>query len=257
MNILLLKLPRTGSTYLGELLDSHSRIRFANEFLNPFSQKQRLLSRGLLNHIKLDRPFRAHIQKKKCAALQGYLSCSSQRCVHGASLNPFKERLNAHDLAKLITDESRVIVLVRNNLLKQHVSALNVLAEKRSGAINPHQPYGGSPGSTERRFVIGLRDLESIGHLEQRRGRLLDLANSIDRPKLVLTYEDDINIPDRNLLTDKLADFLQLDINDGWKWGGAIKHVSGPFRKLVSDDLEAVIENFDEVRTWPQLQPYL
>ena len=257
MNILLLKLPRTGSTYLGTLLNSHNRIHFINEFLNPFSNKQRVLSHSLLSTLKLDRPLRARLPNRKCQALHSYLSSSSQHCVHGASLNPFKERLAADDLTQIVTDKSRVVVLVRNNLLKQCVSELSVLAEKKSGAVNPHQAYGGSSVSAKRRFVIGPQELERIRRREQLRERLLDLANSIDRPKLYLTYEDDINGSDKMPLINKLADFLQIDGNDGWKPDGLVKHESGLFRKLVSDDLEEVIENFDEVRNCPQLQPYL
>ena len=47
-NVLMVKLPRTGSTYLAYLLGSHPRISFHHEYLNPYAKRRKRLVSGPL-----------------------------------------------------------------------------------------------------------------------------------------------------------------------------------------------------------------
>lgn len=256
-NILMLKLPRTGSTYLAHLLSSHEQITFKHEFLNRFKGKQQLSVGGIWRLPVLRTLRHQRIRNQKCQALTSFLSAPGPTPCVGASLNPFKVSFHEAHLRRLVNDKTAIIVLTRTNLLKQHISHLNVLAEKQAGTERPYKSYNSDKSFADRTFFIGSEAIEEIEKLEGFRQTFMNMVESLPSRKLFLTYEDDINVPDKSATFSKLLDFLELPASPVWTAENADNNRDQHFHKLVRDDLRSVIENYEEVAQIDSMRQYL
>ena len=133
----------------------------------------------------------------------------------------------------------------------------NVKMEKATGAARPFEPYGERAESPKRQFSIDADAISKIRVLEKQRGALLGMSKSIDAPILPLTYDDDINTPDKHKTLEKLRDFLEINDSPAWQPGDCVKSRDQDYHKLVNDDLRSVIENYDEIAGLPDFQKYL
>jgi hypothetical protein len=253
----MVKLPRTGSTYLAYLLGSHSRISFHDEYLNRYAERRKRLVSGPLGIRGVRRIVGRAVDWAKWRGLEQLLTTSSESAVVGASINPFKEGLTEATLRQVVNPATRLIVLSRDNLLKQHVSHLNVLAEKEAGTIRPYKSYNEEGRVTDRRIHVGAEALAAIDWLERQRRGLFDIVASVDVPKLFLTYEEHINVTDKEPTLALLSEFLKVPIAPAWREDIRPVANAPKYHKLVSDDLRQVIENFDEIAAHAAMRKYL
>jgi hypothetical protein len=256
-NLLVLKLPRTGGAYLAHLLRRHQRISFHHEYLMPHARREELLLRGRLGWPVLRTATKVLLHRAKAKDLRRFLATSTESSLVGASIDPIAEGLGAAELRGLLNPGTRVIVLTRENPLKQYISILNVRAERDAGNPRPDKSYTDDGRMTERGFHIGREARGEIARLKRQRRELIQLSEALDAPVLPLTYEADINLTNPEPLLRSLASYL--DLGDPEAWMAALPLHSGAARyhKLVNDDLRRVIQNYDEVAADPRLMRYL
>lgn len=144
--------------------------------------------------------------------------------------------------------EPRVIVLKRKNVLKQAISALNArrLLEltKDSGRPRAHIATGDA-GVLEQLRAEKLRvDIDELAHMVKgitRSGRILEtLAQDIPNHK-ELFYEDFVR--DGATFYDAVCSYIGVD---------AAKVKEEAYKKITSDDLRDVVENYDELRRFAE-----
>ena len=126
-----------------------------------------------------------------------------------------------------------------------------------AGNPHPEASYQRRAGTARRQFTIGRDAVVEIGRLEDQRRRLLDTAETLDVPRLHLTYERDINTRDPMPLLKRLAEFLDIDPACGWRSKASVEPGATRFHKLVSDDLRRVIENYEAVAADPAMARFL
>lgn len=256
-NVLMVKLPRTGSTYLAYLLAGHTRISFHHEYLNPYSGRRQRLMSGPLGIPGVRYIVGRAIARAKWRSLEQLLTSSSESAIVGASINPFKEALTEAALKRVVNPATRLIVLSRDNLLKQHISHLNVLAEKEAGTIRPYKSYNEDGSVTDRKIHVSSDAVTAIDQLERQRRGLLEIVKSVNVPKLFLTYEEHINVTDKEPTLALLSEFLGVAIPPAWREDIRPVENAPKYHKLVSDDLRQVIENYDEIAANAAMQKYL
>jgi hypothetical protein len=149
------------------------------------------------------------------------------------------------------------MVLTRKNLLKQYISHLNVRAEAEARHDLPYKSYRQDGRVTDRKFVVGLQAVAKIEHYDRQRQKLLDMAGTLDVPKLYLTYEDHINVRDKAPLLKAVSEFLEMDLPEVWHVDQRPAAEAPRYHKLVSDDLRQVIENYDEIAEIPSIAKFL
>ncbi len=246
-NLLILKLPRTGSTYLAHLLRHHPRISMHSEYLNLHAKRRAQLMRGPLGVRGVRQITQTVLRRAKWRDLGRLLTTSSGDRMVGASVNPFKESMTEAELHRIVNEGTRVIALTRENLLKQHISHLNVLAEKAAGTERPYKSYNPRGRVTSRTFYVSPDAVAEIERLDRQREALLRMVNELDVPRLFLTYEQHINVEDKEPLRQALADFLEVEPPEVWRKEVRPDTQAPRFHKLVSDDLRKVIENYNEI----------
>lgn len=256
-NLLLLKLPRTGSTYLSKLLQQHEQISFHIEYLNKYSRHQKNLLNGPAGVRGVRSVFARLLKSMKRRDLRRLLRGSSANIMVGASLNPLKERMSAADLSKVINEDTRIIVLTRSNVLKQYISHLNVEAERAAGARKPHHVYNDAKRSSGRKFHITEKAIDKIINLEYQRNCLFEMIDSLDVPKLFLNYEEHIFVGDKSRLVTQLTQFLDLEESHAWQPETGAKGRTSKYHKIVKDDLREVIQNYDSLPNHPVIGKYL
>lgn len=256
-NVLMLKLPRTGSTFVAHLLDAHEQIEFRAELLNPLRKQETAVLNGWVGRLRLKRFVRRRYLEKKTRTLREFLAASGHSRIAGASLNPFKEGLKAEHLKAAINGRTRVISLTRDNLLKQYISHLNVRSERQAGAPRPYKSYNATGAPTRRTFVIGEEAVDEVRRLENLRGGLEEIVQQLDVPVLHLTYDHDVNALDKRPLIEKLAGFIGVDVPEAWRSILDGRPAATPYHKLVGDDLREVIENYEDAARNPVLARYI
>jgi hypothetical protein len=246
-NLLVLKLPRTGSTYLAHLLRQHPQISFHHDYLNVHASRQAQLLSGPLGMRGVRRITRMVLRRAKWRDLARLLATSSAKGITGASIDPYKERLAEPALRRIVNPETRIVVLTRENLLKQRISQLNVEAEKSAGTERLYERYNDEGKVTDRKFHLGPDAVAEIEALDRQRAGLLSMVEALDVPRLYLTYEAHINVEDKQPLLELLAEFVDVPLPDDWRVDARPQPDVPRYHKLVSDDLRAVIENYDEI----------
>jgi hypothetical protein len=256
-NLLLLKLPRTGSTYLAHVLRQHPLITIEQEYFNSYTDRRKRIMRGPLGLRGVRRVSDMVLKQVKLRDLGRFLKTSSTEQIIGASINPFKDRMNSADLHRVVNRHTRIIVLTRSNLLKQHISHLNVQAETEAQHVIPYKSYRQDGRVTDRKFVISPQAIAEIEQLDSQRQKLLGMVDTLEVPSLCLTYEDHINIGDKEPLLKAVSAFLELDLPQVWHVDQRPAADAPRYHKLVSDDLARVIENYDEIAQIPSIAKFL
>ena len=224
MRFIILKLPRTGSSTIAKVLDSHPRIRCRPELLNPV-QKQGWRE-----------------QKKFFEA--AFLDHESPICL-GATLNPFKYGIGFRQLKQLVRSDFRVICLLRRDLLRQAISKLVV--EHNASKI------GVRAWSQPRDYETRIRPqpeslIETRQAFQEHSNALREFAAKLDPSFLQLYYEDHFGNPPESY--GKIFDFLGLSLPDPFDFQQGT-------RKLVDSDLTNVLENYDDLQSHPVLGPWM
>ena len=256
-NLLILKLPRTGSTYLAHILRQHPGLTVHQEYLNKHADRRKLLLSTPLGVRGVRDVVTSIICNRKWLDLGQLLTTSSSSHMIGATVNPLKEHMTEGDLHKVINNGTRVIVLTRKNLLKQHISQLNVKAEKEAGTERPYKSYRHDGTTTNRRFRISTEAITEIESLSEHRERLLQMVANLHVPKLFITYEEHINVSNKEPVLRAFADFLEIDYPDTWPTDEPQAENAPRYHKLVSDDLHDVIENYNDIATNPVMAQFL
>jgi hypothetical protein len=256
-NLLLLKLPRTGSTYLAHILRQHPRLTMHHEYLNKHTARRVSLMKGPLGIRGVRRLTNSVLRKAKWRDLGQLLASSSESQITGASVNPLKEQMAEPDLRQIVNTGTRIIVLTRKNLLKQHISHLNVSAEQEAGAKMPYKSYRHDGQTTQRKFFISPDAVSSIEKLDRNRERILTMVEKLDNPKLFITYEEHINVNEKEPVLRAFAEFLDIEYPDIWPTDDQPAEDAPRYHKLVSDDLRDVIENYDDIASNPVLAKFL
>jgi hypothetical protein len=257
INLLLLKLPRTGSTYLAHALRQHPLITIHQEYFNSYADRRKRIMRGPLGLRGVRRITDMALKQAKLRDLRRFLESSSAEQINGASINPFKDRMSAADLHRVVNRETHVMVLTRRNLLKQYISQLNVQAEMEAKHVIPYKSYRQDGRVTDRKFFVSPQAVAKIEQLDLQRQRLLEAADTLDVPKLYLTYEDHINVSDKEPLLSAVSEFLEVDPPENWSVDERPAAEAPRYHKLVSDDLRQVIENYDEIAEIPSMAKFL
>jgi LPS sulfotransferase NodH len=247
---LVLKLPRTGSSMFGRVLNGHPGILCANEFLNPYEKQRRGPKVRALASFYRDPP------GEDGASLEAV----------GQTMNPFKYRLRPGDVAAALAPDSsgalarltrrlgrqppppplKVVVLLRENVLKQGVSAY--LSKRRGNHISNRDWVKNQKVLSTQEFDIGeLR--ATVQRLAESAANLRAFAHGLGTPTMDVTYEDLQGDPVG--IFDSVFDYLEVS-----RPPSGFDYAAG-FRKMLSDDLRDVVANFDELQREPLLARYL
>lgn len=247
---LIFKLPRSGSTMFGAVLNSHPALSCQNELLNRHQSAP--------THEKL-----AHIE----AFFGAGPATGGAHPIRGATMNPYKYALSGDDLARVpslkrgrprrwpgFLAKSRrgpaapvaILVLERANKLKQ---ALSVYLSQERGSWE--SSLGGIKDKTalaRRRFDLPrLRGL--VQDLEAQAEGLTAIASRLSAGPLQVTYED--------LVTQPAATYGRVFAHIGAPPVDADFDFTAGFTKIASDDLRELVENYDQLAADPALARYL
>jgi LPS sulfotransferase NodH len=223
---LVLKLPRTGSSMFGRVLNAHPAISCANEFLNPL---------------------KAESKRTKVRALEDfYRNAAASDGSVGQTMNPFKYKLRPRDVRRALGDTPiKLVVLLRENLLKQSVSAY--LARERGYKSN--RDWVRNTRALEGR-EFDVRELVGmVRDADHNSQRLVRFAERLRTPALNVTYEQ--------LQTDPQESFATVFAFLGAPPAPAGFDYAAGFKKMLSDDLREVVANFDDLEREPSLARYL
>jgi LPS sulfotransferase NodH len=245
---LVLKLPRTGSSMFGEVLDSHPSVECANEYLNrlegsPRRAKVRAL-RSFYRHPRHGDPRRAHN-------------------VVGQTMNPFKYGLGASDIASAVEgprlrqacrplvarrreQQIRLIVLLRENLLKQ---ALSLYLARRSGRFESSRHMVDDPSLLEGQVIDVPKLAKIVTLLRNNSQQLRKLAAGLRAETRHVTFEQ--------LQEDPSGTFESVFEYLGVPPAQAGFDYTAGFTKMLSDDLRDVVANYVELECEPLLARYL
>jgi LPS sulfotransferase NodH len=210
---------RSGSTYLVEALNSHSRIRSEKELLAVI---------------------RGKVEKGE-ADPGNQLRCIDKLYVpgnHGYDVIGFKTKikdiLDPVGMARVLkANEARVILLQRRNRIKLRVSLINAM--RLNEATGDWNRYDETVQLTPLHIEVGgfKRELE----LEDKANRELnEYARSLGLPVLELHYED--LLADSEEAFRRVCGFL----------GTNYEPLEAGTKKNTSDDLRHVVANFDELK---------
>jgi LPS sulfotransferase NodH len=244
---LVLKLPRTGSTLLCDVLDSHPEITCVGEALNPSEQQGRRKMRATLGDHYRSAP-------------------SGAGTAVGVTINPFRYGISVHDIngalgpawlpdrlrqlsGRAVRPDLKVIVLVRSNLLKQAVSHQVALMNR----------------SADGKFLVGREHVDSrlvavpkldidelrsaVAEWESQTARLRAYARALRREMLEICYEDLQTQPESTFR--HLFDFLgATPPPDGFDF-------TAGFTKILSDDVRNFVSNPADLVADPLLGRYM
>ena len=210
---------RSGSTYLIEALNSHSRIRAEKELLAAI--------RNRLEAGQTD--------------VQDQLDCIERLYRpgdHDYDVIGFKTKMkdiqDPEGLAGVLRDNGvRVILLRRRNRIKLVVSLLNAM--RLNEATGDWNLYREADRQAKLKLEPGLFK-EWLEASEKAGLELSNYARSLDLPLLELHYED--ILLDNQGAFQRVCDFL----------GTACEPLEGRTKKNTSDDLREALENFGELK---------
>ncbi len=226
----------------------HESTTFKNEYFNTVKRDLNSRYKGRIGRFVLSRRKKALKTKSLVKFLNQKLD---RKKIIGVAVNPMKETL---DYSKVLNKETKLIVLTRENHIKQWISVKNVHAERDEGHEKPFHAYSNDRANANRKFRIEEDDIVNILDLKEKHQRFLNMMDNLESPKLRLTYEEDINADPRQLM-EKVADFLELGFSR--RWEEELTTGKSGYHKLVNDDLREVIENYDELTAHEDLKVYL
>jgi LPS sulfotransferase NodH len=241
---LVLKLPRTGSSMFGKVLDNHPSVDCVNEYLTRY---------------------RAAPRRVKVRALRSFYRDRSHddpgRAV-GQTMNPFRYGLRSSDVASAFEPRRglirrpgvlrhgdvpiQVIVVLRENLLKQGVSAY--FAHQR-GKWESSRHLIDDPSVFERQVIDVAELTRIVARLRVKSERLRQFARELRGNTLHVTYEQLQNDP-KGIFESVFSDLGVPPGQPGFDY-------TAGFTKVRSDDLRDVVTNFSEIEGHPLLSSYL
>jgi LPS sulfotransferase NodH len=243
---LVLKLPRTGSSMFGKVLDAHPSVICRNEYLNRLSEATRA------EKVEAIRAFYRHPDR-----LEGAVPDAAV----GQTMNPYKYGLRPLDVASAFGPEwlggsgrrllagrrklpIRVILLLRGNLLKQAVSQQWALRYRHASSRHMVDP------AIVKRQEYDVPELvELVGNLRDRSERLRRFADELGAQVMSVTYEQ--------LQTDRISTFDSVFAYLGVPPPAPGFDYSAGYTKLLAEDLRDVVANFAEIEREPVLAGYL
>lgn len=209
---------RSGSTFLAEALNSHSKIRSEKELLSTLREQ---FERG-----------KATPEKQQECISKLYVAGDHDYDVIGFKTK-IKDILDREKLAAVLRENhASVILLQRKNRIKLLVSLLNAM--KLNDATGEWNLYDES----DRQGVMRL-DPEQFNEwlikVEESNRDLQDYAKSLNLPILEVYYEE--ILCDAEVSFRRICEFLGVDYEP----------LEGGTKKHTSDDLREVLKNFDEL----------
>ena len=241
---LIIKLPRSGSTWLGRVLNSHSEIECKNEILNPIK------SEPLSN---------------KQDYLKSYFSHSTQKShkTLGGSINPFKYDLQSRDLRFLTYPQShsdldlfikknllrrdpeiKLILLLRRNKLRQAISSYQTY-ERGCWESSSHLLEGEDTAATKKDFDLNKLQKITVRYWTKSM-RLRRFAQSLSNNFMTVFYEDMYSNPKEEF--ERLFDYI------GVSRAEEDFDYSGGFSKINSEDIKDIVGNYNSMSQVPVLE---
>lgn len=239
-------LPRTGSTLLSKSLNKHPDIFCDDEifhfsFRNFFSPNQfRFIKIKLLpkkiNYI-INYPF-TYLKMK--SFLDNYFTNKPNEnfMARGFKLMYYQTFYTPGLLSYLKKNNIKVILLLRENILRNALSDLRA----RSTGIYHHQDDNEEKRSGLAKLNVDTNELQQKmdGIINQNK-KLAAIVSNMDYIKI--RYED---FTDWNATMNRLAAFLNVSTAE----------ISAGAKKLNPDNLQDMIENFAEIKTWLKQNNY-
>lgn len=224
--------PRSGSSWLSQILASNARIFHGFELLD----KQDALRNKFISAAELDafdddiqfsivERFAAHVQKHK------------EYCVAGLKVAPYQLVNSASMLARLKRRNVRLMALWRDDLLATAISQI--------GAKNLHAQFGEANATRPHRVgsKIRLERDELLYYLTEQkleRDRVMSIADTCDPGQILrLTYEGLYANPAATI--GRISAFLGFEVD-------YIADVG--IYKNLSRNLRDTVENLDEALDW-------
>jgi LPS sulfotransferase NodH len=246
---LVLKLARSGSTMFGNVLDAHPSVVCVNEYLNRHEDAPRPVKAQALRSFYRDPP-------------QGDPGRSES--VVGQTMNPFKYGLGTSDIAsafgpsilgptgrrltaRLRDLPIRLIVLLRENLLKQAVSLY--IASRNELAWASSRQRVDDPSVLEGQMIDMPKLVKTVTDLRNASERLRQLAASLRAETMEVTFEQ--------LQDDPSSTFESVFAYLGVPPAQAGFDYTAGFTKMLSEDLRDVVANYVELERNPVLSSYL
>ncbi len=234
---LVLKLQRTGSSMFAVVLNSHKEVSCKKEFLTPVKKESLLEKNDFLEHFFI-KDFKE--------------DSNYDKRIIGGTINPLKYGLQTDDIRDLINKAKanninfKVILLLRKNLLKQGVSAY--VAKESLNYKSNYRRIQDKELVKKRDFDIAKLQ-EIVGELTKKSKYLQEFAEDITDEYLSISYEDLLENPQWTFT--KVFDHIEASkVPDEFDF-------TGGYQKILSDNLEDIVNNFDELYKYPLLSKYL
>lgn len=249
---LVFKLARTGSTMFGKVLNSHKEIVCNNEILNHLKENNTKQKIEYLNQYLLGKTFNDE-------------SIVGNQII-GGTINPFKYRLSSRSLQGIIYSHSRknivhswvtkninrkepsvqVILLLRKNLLKQ---AISIETAKKEGTYYSTQTRFQNKNLLKKQDFDLSKLEEEVSRLQRTSEKLIKFTKAVTSKYLPIFYEDIYQHPEETY--KKVFDYIEVsNVQENFDF-------TGGYKKILSDNIEDIINNFDDIYKYPLLKTYL
>ncbi len=240
--------PRTGSTLLVKTLDSHPQIFCAGElfFFNgktyhPECQFKfwRLPALNNKLHYLLNYP-------KMFIGLKGFMNnfynnneTRNNKNIEakGFKLMQYQTMYTPGLLNYLKENNVKLILLNRGNILR------NALSDLKARATGVYHNSQNGAANNQQEFIVNIQELKNKMEQISRTQKLMEQSTA-DMNRLVINYEG-FN-EDWNKSVSSILNFLQVEDIP----------LSAAVKKLNPDNLQNMITNYDEVKTWLSKNEY-
>lgn len=245
---LVLKLPRSGSTLFGRVLNSHPSIICRGEYMRRYGR------RSTDEKIAILRTFYFGGPERKATPPSG---------AFGQTMNPFKYNLTSRHIAAAFGPEwltpvgrrltvrvrrlpIRVVVLLRNNALKQAISQASA---RQRGT-----------------YAFSRDEIEDESALH---GQWFDVADLVRKTQAIAARSARIRQVARELRADTMhVSYEQLQADPRATLSSVFRFLevpqapesfnyTGGYTKVLSNDLRDIVANYEELEKEPTLTPYL
>jgi hypothetical protein len=226
--LVIIKLARTGSTMLSYVLNNHPHCIITPEILNNVN---------------------THDINKKIEYINNFLNKSDKNNIFGITINLNKYCISSiNDLYKFIDHDTYTIILLRKSILKKIVSEHVVLNNK-----NLSNNWGLYNTNFNKKININMQSFtESCEREKNHYDFYYKIYNDLKKKNYqteLLYYEDLIENTKYHI--DSIFNNLGLVIPDNFEY------YPTKFHKLLSNNLEDIIINYDEViKEWNNIKLY-
>ncbi len=230
---------RSGSTYLASLLNSHPDIfcRFEDfDTEGPDQATRRLLD---FSDQYIEGPTYEQIQAHLCGLLNRNTKASGFKFKY-----PFQYARYPEVLFWMLQqkDNLKVIHLDRSNILKRVVSLEHLSVLRNKGhVINANLVKRGG----HEKFVLNIPRLINLVLMEEHTQSVLEFIVSQFPNRLTVEYDDLLKSRDECLY--RITDFLGVE---------RFSDIRSEFHKATPDDLQEVVENYDQLQRALADTPY-